>query len=241
MSRAVADWLNHNSNGRFTKIEDLIDYYDPFPDELGHTGRHGYTAKFENERYRVENAIFQTVQIIDDNDLICLDSEELDFKTWGEFFSFLDKNPQWKLVDILSGEIITKDDIMNERFAFHHNDRDKQQDSRDNLVFVFPHNHGVITLAQMYFPQLADFFEDLINTNINHITDGRIPQSWRTNWRVVALDKGLRLPKDKYRVKTAGNSVLEQNQTGLSKWIKKDSNFTNFCSFDGDFSCRDTF
>jgi hypothetical protein len=220
LSKEVAKWLDDRSNGRFPTIESLVEHYDPFPNELGHYGHHGYTPNFENEKFRVLNALHQIVKIIDDNDLITLNSAETfsNVKTWGNLLKFLDKNTDWHLVDLLSGEIIEPENIYNESFAFHHLDKDKQNDDLDNLVFLLPHNHGVITQAQMYFPQLEAFFEDLLRNNLSLLGDGTIPESWETTWRVVAINHGLSLPVDKYKAKLINSSVLDRKDT-LDKFL----------------------
>lgn len=222
LNRTVSDWLSVNSNSRFKNLEDLIEHFDPLPSSIGHKGHHGYTANFESEKYRVKNAINQTVRLIDDNDLSTLDSKlKKYFKRWKSFFNFLDKNKIWEFVDLLSGEIITKDDYLREQYAFHHIDGDKQNDDDDNLVFLLPHNHGIITLAQLYYPQLAEFFEELLKNNIFSLKDGEIPLSWRTNWRVIAIEKGIKLPTDKYKSKKVNKSILnlKDYQKDISKWF----------------------
>ncbi|KKN16686.1 hypothetical protein LCGC14_0973490, partial [marine sediment metagenome] len=219
LSRVISDWIGEKSRLKFKNINDLIEHFNPNPNLLGHLGRHGYTANFESIIYRIENAINQTVIITKEDSLQLLNLEILP-KTWNSFFNFLKKNSDWKFVDILTGEIFNKKDIINNNYSFHHIDRNKQNDDNDNLVFLLNHNHKIITLAQLYFPKLACFFEKLLINNIIAIKNGEIPQSWKIGWRTLAVRGGIKLPPKKYRMKIKNKTILKyiRNKKDISYW-----------------------
>jgi len=68
---------------------------------------------------------------------------------------------------------------------------------------------------------LAEFFEELLKNNIFSLKDGEIPLSWRTNLRVIAIEKGIKLPTDKYKSKKVNKSILylKDYQKDISKWF----------------------
>ncbi|MHA1235065.1 MAG: hypothetical protein ACTSQL_08280, partial [Promethearchaeota archaeon] len=189
--RSVMQWLTKNSN--FKSIRGLIKHflYELSYQELGYTSK--YTLKFNEEAYRVKNAWFQVVKKIDNNRLIQIDQRKSP-KTWEGLFSFLNKNNQWKYVDILTGEILEMDD----RTAFHHIDGDKLNDDFFNLIFSLQANHAIITAAQHNWKELSEFFGDIMISNLYSILEGQIPESWKVGWRDMAVEKEFKLPKSQY-------------------------------------------
>ncbi len=220
VSKVVSEWINEKSRSRFKNIYDLIEYYKPTPKVLGHLGRHGYTANFESKSYRVRNAIHQTVRLIDNDKLLQLNKKNIP-KLWKSFFNFLKNYKEWKFVDILSGEIITKIDRIKGKIAFHHIDGDKKNDNENNLVFLLHHNHGLITLAQIHFPELANFFKAILIENIKSVKNGEIPLSWKIGWRRIAINRGIKLPSKKYKITKLNKTLIKLSSytKDLSKWF----------------------
>ncbi len=89
----------------------------------------------------------------------------------------------------MTGEIITKEDYLNGKVAFHHIDRGKQNDNIGNLIFLLNTTHGFLTTAQRFDEELDDFFIVLIKENLRDILISRIPLSWKIGWKIVAQKK----------------------------------------------------
>jgi len=73
---------------------------------------------------------------------------------WDDFFLYLLKNQHWRFIDILTGESIDQTNAAE----LHHINRDKKDNNSSNLVYILKKNHGFITSAQKYWPELAFFF-----------------------------------------------------------------------------------
>ena len=122
---------------------------------------------------------------------------------WDEFYLFLFENDNWRFVDFLAGEIIDKVSAAE----LHHNNGDKKNNKEKNLFYLLKKNHGIITSAQKYWPALATFFEELLESNRNSLLRGKIPKSWRIGWRILAIEQGFTFPKGKYLEKP-GDKIL---------------------------------
>jgi len=215
--RSVTQWLTKNSN--FKSIRDLIKHflYELSYQELGYTSK--YTLKFNEEAYRVKNAWFQVVKKIDNNRLIQIDHRKSP-KTWEGLFSFLNKNNQWKYVDLLTGEILEMDD----RMAFHHINGDKLDDDFFNLIFSLQANHAIITAAQHNWKELSEFLEDILISNLYSILEGQIPESWKVGWRKMAVEKGFKLPKSQYTRKKEFKqkfAEIKPEYVDISEWLDR--------------------
>lgn len=215
--RSVMQWLNKNSN--LKSIRDLIRQflYKLSYQDLGYNSK--YTLKFNEEAYRVKNAWFQVVKKIDDNRLIQIDQSKSP-KTWMGLFSFLNKNIQWKYVDMITGEILEMDD----RTAFHHIDGDKLNDEFFNLIFSLQANHAIITAAQHNWKELSEFLEDIMISNLYSILEGQIPESWKVGWREMAVEKEFKLPKSQYIRKKEFKqkfSEIKPEFMDISEWFDR--------------------
>ncbi|MHA1488928.1 MAG: hypothetical protein ACTSRI_04660 [Promethearchaeota archaeon] len=211
----IGDWLNKNSNSKFKSLTELIEYFDPPKESLGFKGKHGYTTKFFQESVRVKNAWYQVVRLIDSKKLIQI-NQKLPPKTWNGLFNFLKANSEWMFVDLITGEIITKNDYLSGRISFHHKDRNKKNDNPSNLNFILSPNHGIITVSQMHYTKLAKFFKNLQSESLNSIKNGLIPGSWKIGWRSIATKNGINLPPNKYKRKGKFNKKI----IGLNTYIE---------------------
>lgn len=197
----INTWLKNASKGKFNNMTELIEFYVPNPYLLGYPEKKlkhdGYTLKFESTRYRLIKAIFQTVMIIDDENLIQFNSN--DIRSWKTFFKFLGTHRDYTFVDLLTGEIITLLDYSNARINFHHINGDKKNDNDDNLCFLLKKNHSMVTGAERYNAELRDFFTKILKSNLISIEKGIIPSSWKVSWRELAITSGLQLPEKYYK------------------------------------------
>ncbi len=197
----VNTWLSNASKGKFNNMTELIEFHVPNPNLLGYPEKKlkhdSYTLKFESTRYRLIKAIFQTVLIVDEENLIQLKSN--DIRSWKSFFKFLDIHSKYNFYDLLTGEIITSLDYSAAIINFHHIDRDKQNDNDNNLCFLLKKNHSMITGAEKYNLELKDFFIKILKSNLISIEKGIIPSSWKFSWREIAITSGLQLPEKYYK------------------------------------------
>lgn len=214
----VAEWLINNSP--FNNLTEMIEFFSPTKKELGLSGTHEYTPDFLDEKFRINNALFQTVKIIDDNHLELIKIKTID--SWNKFFNIVGEHSKYFFIDIITGEIITKADYSMGKVAFHHIDGDKQNDNVGNLVFLLNTTHGFLTTAQRFDEELNNFFIDLIKENLRDLLLGHIPLSWKVGWKDIAQKKGISIPPSRYEKSEYHESVLKLSKKikSLDDWIK---------------------
>ncbi len=218
----VKNWLQKNSKGKFKNLESMISYFQPFKEELGQTGLKDYTYRFKEEAYRVKNAWYQIVRILNKNKLQQIDQKKAR-KTWRGLFGFLNQHKEWKLIDLVTGEIVTADDFVSNVLVLHHINGNKKDDREENLVFLLRDNHNIISLAQRNFDKLSDFFEKLLKKNLESLKKGKIPESWKVGWRELALNEGINLTPNRFKRKTTYNKILVDQKKrikDMGEWVK---------------------
>ena len=155
-----------------------------------------YDPIFYEEIYRISIAWRQVIKKIN-TEIVELVSEDIIPTNYDEFYLFLLENTNFKMFDILEGEIIDKESITD----LHHIDRNKKNNDKFNVVYLLKKNHGIITAAQQYWSELSDFFEKLLKNNFELLLKGIIPESWKIGWRTLAKNLGLKFPVGKYVIK----------------------------------------
>jgi hypothetical protein len=174
-----------------------------------------YTKLFYNEEYRVQNAFAQIVQIVDNR--IVKPQLDKSFENWEDVFYFLKENPLFKFTDILTGEIIEENCLID----LHHIDGDKSNDALINLVYLLHENHTIISIAQNNWKLLRVFFEELITSNLKSLSKGIIPRSWILGWRSLAIEHGINLPEKSYQ----RHGLIFRNITGKESKVLQLINF----------------
>jgi len=216
----VSEWLEQNS--KFKNLSEMIKYFKTSKNELGLSIRHGYTPNFSDEDFKIKNALFQVVKILDKENLIQYnDYFDESIETWSQLFTFLENNPSWHFIDVLTGEIIDRTDYNAAKIAFHHIDRDKLNDNHSNLVFILNTTHGFFTIAQRFDEELDDFFISLLNSNMKSIANKIIPLSWKTRWRDLANMKGIKIDPNRYIKEDYNKKILEsfKEKKTLEDWL----------------------
>ena len=213
----VTEWLEQNSS--FNDLSSLIEHFKPQKSDLGNTGRHGYTPNFDDIDFRLKNAFPQIVRVLNQNSIeVCQPVSSI--KSWKSFFAFLERNSDWKFVDILTGEIITRADYNNGYIAFHHIDRDKSNDNPNNLVFLLNTTHGILTMTQRFDDELKNFLQNTLVNNVLLLKKGIVPESWRKGWRRVALEAGIKIDPTKYKKPRINESICQESRDrNLDKWF----------------------
>ncbi len=213
----VAECLKQNSS--FNDLSSLIKHFKPVKSDLGNSGRHGYTPIFDDIDFRLKNALTQVVCVLNQNSIeVCQPVSSI--KSWKSFFVFLERNSSWKFVDVLTGEIITRDDYNNGYIAFHHIDRDKSNDEPNNLVFLLNTTHGILTMAQRFDDELDEFLQNILVNNILSLKKGIIPESWKKGWRRIALENGIKIDPSKYKKPRINERICQESRNRkLDKWF----------------------
>ena len=215
----VSAWLK--SNSEFKNLLDLIQKFDSDHERLGFKGRHDYTHKFNQEYYKAKNAWFQVVKLIENGKISQVNQNNVP-RTWARLFNFLKNNNDWKLTDLLTGEIISKNDFNTGEVILHHIDRDKSNDKMNNLAIILNGNHGIITFAQQHYEKLTEFFEKLLKDNLKSIEEGIVPLSWKIPWRVLANKSGLKIHHNRYKRRGKLNKkliTLKKRIKEIKDWV----------------------
>ncbi len=203
----------------------LIEEFEPTYQQLGvELTSHGYPPKFKSQKFRISNALFQTVMIMGQNNLIIIDPPKT-FSSFQSFFNYLKKYYQWNFVDILTGEVFTLQDYLNGEIGLHHINFKKVDIRPDNLVFLFKDYHNFITSSKQHFIQLFDFFTRILQKNIKSLKQNTIPTSWKVRWRELASQEGIILPIKRYKSTKKRSNIIK-----ISSKYKKLDSFSN--SFD---------
>lgn len=213
----VAEWLEQNSS--FHDLSSLIEHFKPLKSDLGNSGRHGYTPNFDDIDFRLKNALTQIVRVLNQNNIeVCQPVSSI--KSWKSFFVFLERNSSWKFVDILTGEIITRDDYNNGYIAFHHIDRDKSNDNPINLVFLLNTTHGILTMTQRFDDELDNFLQNILVNNVLLLEKGIIPESWKKGWKRIALEYGIKINPSKYIKPRINERICQESRDRkIDKWF----------------------
>lgn len=216
------EWFNDNIGKTMAQ---LIEEFDPNYEQLGvEVPSHGYPPKFKSQKFRVINAIFQTIIIKNQNELIKFNPSKK-FSGLHSFFNYIKKGGQWSFVDILTGEIFTLQDKINGEIELHHINFIKTDLNPDNLVFLFKNNHNFITISKYHFTSLFNFLTRLLQENIELIKQSKIPRSWKVGWRKLALQEGIKLPSKRYKNTRDRPTIIKHTNT-----YKRLDSFSN--SFD---------
>lgn len=179
------EWFNERIG---KTINQIIEEFEPTYDQLGvQLTSYGYPPKFKSQKFRISNAIFQTVMIGSEGDDLKLFEPPKKYSSFQSFFNYLRKNGKWNYVDILTGEIFTLQNYLNGEIGLHHINFIKNDIRPDNLVFLFKNYHNFITKARSHFTDLFGFFTTLLEKNINSLKKNQIPASWKLGWRKLAL------------------------------------------------------
>lgn len=199
-----AEWFNKKLGKSMTQ---LIDEFDPTYDQLGYDlQKYGYPSQFKSQKLRVMNAEIQVIILINQTELIRFNPPKK-FNSLESLLKHLRKNKQWKFVDILTGEIFTLQDLYNGDIILHHINFRKGDLRPDNLVYVFRDTHGFINASERYYEALLNFLSNLLRENITSIKENTIPRSWKVDWRIIAIEKGIRLPPNRY-IKTQERATI---------------------------------
>jgi len=203
----------------------LIEEFEPTYQQLGvELTSHGYPPKFKSQKFRISNALFQTVMMMGQNNLIIIDPPKA-FSSFQSFFNYLKKYYQWNFVDILTGEVFTLHDYLNGEIGLHHINFKKVDIRPDNLVFLFKDYHNFITSSKQHFIQLFDFFTRILQKNVKSLKQNTIPTSWKVRWRELASQEGIILPIKGYKSTKKRSNIIK-----ISSKYKKLDSFSN--SFD---------
>lgn len=207
LNKIRAEWFNERIGKTMSQ---LIDEFEPSYNQLGVSlTSHGYPPKFKSQKFRIYNAIFQTVMIVNESELSIFKPSKK-FSALKHYLTHLKKQRNWYFVDILSGEIFTFQDYLNGEIELHHINFKKTDIRPDNLVFLFKNYHNFITMARYHFTDLFDFFTLLLVENVDSLKNNQIPNSWNIGWRKLALQAGIRLPSKKYKNNKIRSHILKR-------------------------------
>ena len=96
----------------------------------------------------------------------------------------------------------------------------------------------MITGAERYNIELRDFFIEKLKANLNSIKDGKIPLSWKIDWREFAKKSGIYLPKGYYNRKSTKKTILDKKSqdNSLDSFLNIKKLFINlfFCNIKED-------
>jgi len=199
-----AEWYNKNFRKTMTQ---LIYEFDPSYDQLGYDIQsYGYPAQFNSPKLQVMNAEFQIFILINQTGLGRFNPTKK-FSSLESLLKYLNRNEQWKFVDILTGEVFTLQDFYKQNIILHHINFRKEDLSPDNLVYIFRDTQGFINASERYDKELLDFFTNLLRDNINSLKNNMIPRSWTVDWRILASENGIRLPSNRY-IKTQKRDTI---------------------------------
>ena len=202
------EWFNERIGKTMNQI---IEEFEPTYDQLGvQLTSHGYPPKFKSQKFRIFNAIFQTVMIGSEGDDLILFEPPKKFSSFQSLFNYLRKNGKWNFVDILTGDIFTLQDYLNGEIGLHHINFKKTDIRPDNLVFLFKNYHNFITMSRHHFTDLYDFFTGLLVENVDSLKKNQIPASWKIGWRKLALQSGIRLPLKRYKSNKIRSHILKR-------------------------------
>lgn len=203
------NWFNEKVG---TSMSQLIEDFNPTYDQLGVKLYNGYPPKFKSQKFRVFNAIFQTVMIRSQNELQKFKPTKV-FSSFKSFFNYINKNEHWKFVDVLTGEIFTLQNYLYHEIDLHHINFIRTDLGPDNLVFLFEDNHHQITSAKKYYEKLYEFLTKLLQENLEYLEQNKIPRSWKVGWRKLASQEGINLPVKRYQKNTIRPTILRHFQS----------------------------
>lgn len=219
LSSKRAIWYRENIGKTMSQH---IDEFDPTYDQLGYDiQKNGYPFTFRSQKLRVTNALFQTVRVLDKNNLTIF-IPRITYSSLETFLKKIEKQ-KWYFIDIITGEIFTLQDYYNGLIVLHHINFIKVDLRPDNLAYISSSTHALITNAEQHFVSLFEFFKKLIINNIGFLKIGKIPESWKekSNWRNLAIKKGVRLLGNSYRKRRYRPLVFDEfkkGSTGIIKW-----------------------